>query len=154
MPAELNFFDTYTLMAVQKRIVPKQTFFRDRYFPTEEGDIFSSNKVLTEYMDGDRKMAAFVSPRVGAIPMERMGYEIHEFEPASIGVSRPLTSDDLTKRGFGEAIYANSTPAQRAAKLVQNDLLTWMAVSSAPRSGCAHRPCWTTDASCRRCSTT
>ena len=25
MPAELNFFDTYTLMAVQKRIVPKQT---------------------------------------------------------------------------------------------------------------------------------
>ena len=66
MPAELNFFDTYTLMAVQKRIVPKQTFFRDRYFPTEEGDIFSSNKVLTEYMDGDRKMAAFVSPRVGA----------------------------------------------------------------------------------------
>ncbi len=35
MPAELNFFDTYTLMAVQKRIVPKQTFFRDRYFPTE-----------------------------------------------------------------------------------------------------------------------
>lgn len=60
MPAELNFFDTYTLMAVQKRIVPKQTFFRDRYFPTEEGDIFSSNKVLTEYMDGDRKMAAFV----------------------------------------------------------------------------------------------
>ena len=63
MPAELNFFDTYTLMAVQKRIVPKQTFFRDRYFPTEEGDIFSSNKVLTEYMDGDRKMAAFVSPQ-------------------------------------------------------------------------------------------
>ena len=146
MPAELNFFDTYTLMAVQKRIVPKQTFFRDRYFPTEEGDIFSSNKVLTEYMDGDRKMAAFVSPRVGAIPMERTGYEVHEFEPASIGVSRPLTSDDLTKRGFGEAIYANSTPAQRAAKLVQNDLADmdgritrteeWMCAQTMLDNGC------------------
>lgn len=146
MPAELNFFDTYTLMAVQKRIVPKQTFFRDRYFPTEEGDIFSSNKVLTEYMDGDRKMAAFVSPRVGAIPMERMGYEIHEFEPASIGVSRPLTSDDLMKRGFGEAIYANSTPAQRAAKLVKNDLADmdgrivrteeWMCAQTMLDNGC------------------
>ena len=146
MPAELNFFDTYTLMAVQKRIVPKQTFFRDRYFPTEEGDIFSSNKVLTEYMDGDRKMAAFVSPRVGAIPMERMGYEIHEFEPASIGVSRPLTSDDLTKRGFGEAIYANSTPAQRAAKLTQKDLADmdarivrreeWMCAQTMLDNGC------------------
>ena len=146
MPAELNFFDTYTLMAVQKRIVPKQTFFRDRYFPTEEGDIFSSNKVLTEYMDGDRKMAAFVSPRVGAIPMERTGYEVHELEPASIGVSRPLTSDDLTKRGFGEAIYANSTPAQRAAKLVQNDLADmdgritrteeWMCAQTMLDNGC------------------
>ena len=30
MPAELNFFDTYTLMAVQKRIVPKHTFPRRR----------------------------------------------------------------------------------------------------------------------------
>lgn len=146
MPAELNFFDTYTLMAVQKRIVPKQTFFRDRYFPTEEKDIFSSNKVLTEYMDGDRKMAAFVSPRVGAIPMERMGYEVNEFEPASVGVSRPLTSDDLTKRGFGEAIYANSTPAQRAAKLVQNDLADmdgritrteeWMCAQTMLDNGC------------------
>lgn len=107
---------------------------------------FSSNKVLTEYMDGDRKMAAFVSPRVGAIPMERMGYEIHEFEPASIGVSRPLTSDDLTKRGFGEAIYANSTPAQRAAKLVQNDLADmdgriirteeWMCAQTMLDNGC------------------
>ena len=94
----------------------------------------------------DRKMAAFVSPRVGAIPMERMGYEIHEFEPASIGVSRPLTSDDLTKRGFGEAIYANSTPAQRAAKLVQNDLADmdgriirteeWMCAQTMLDNGC------------------
>ena len=41
MPAELNFFDTYTLMAVYKRVVPKKTFFRDRYFPTSDEDILS-----------------------------------------------------------------------------------------------------------------
>lgn len=46
-------------MAVYKRVVPKKTFFRDRYFPTSDEDIFASNKVLTEYMDGDQKMAAF-----------------------------------------------------------------------------------------------
>lgn len=50
MPAELNFFDTYTLMAVERRAVPRQTFFRDRYFGTDDGDIFNSDKVLTEYM--------------------------------------------------------------------------------------------------------
>ena len=45
--AELNFFDTYVLMAIAEEIVPQQTFFRDRYFPTGERDIFACDKVLT-----------------------------------------------------------------------------------------------------------
>lgn len=105
MSAELNFFDTYVLMAIVEEIVPRQTFFKDRYFPTGDGDIFASDKVLTEYRKGDRKMAAFVSSRAGDIPMERRGYEIHELQPAFIAPSRLLTMDDLRKRGFGEAIY-------------------------------------------------
>lgn len=32
--ATLNFFDNYILMAIAEEIVPAQTFFRDRYFPT------------------------------------------------------------------------------------------------------------------------
>ena len=116
MASELNFFDTYVLMAITEEIVPQQTFFKDRYFPTGEGDIFACDKVLTEYRKGDRKMAAFVSARAGDIPMDRRGYEIHEYQPAFIAPSRLLTLDELRKRGFGEAIYANSTPAQRAAR--------------------------------------
>ena len=122
MASELNFFDTYVLMAITEEIVPQQTFFRDRYFPTGERDIFACDKVLTEYRKGDRKMAAFVSARAGDIPMDRIGYAIHEYQPAFIAPSRLLTLDDLTKRGFGEAIYANSTPAQRAARLQLDDL--------------------------------
>lgn len=122
MPATLNFFDTYTLIAITEEIVPKATFFKDRYFPTGEGDIFASDKVLTEYRKGDRKMAAFVARRAGDIPMDRRGYAIHEYEPAYIAPSRLLTLDDLAKRGFGEALYANSTPANRAIRLLQDDL--------------------------------
>ena len=76
--ATLNFFDTYALLAIAEEIVPQQTFFKDRYFITEESDIFACDKVLTE--------------------------------------------DELRKRGFGEALYANSTPAQRAARLQLQDL--------------------------------
>ena len=47
MASELNFFDTYVLMAITEEIVPQQTFFKDRYFPTGEGDIFACDKVLT-----------------------------------------------------------------------------------------------------------
>lgn len=122
MPANLNFFDTYVLSLINEEVVPQPSFFRDRYFPTGTGDIFAADKVLTEYRKGDRKMAAFVSDRVGDIPMDRRGYAIHEYEPAYIAPSRLLTMDDLRKRGFGEAIYASSTPAQRAARLLLDDM--------------------------------
>lgn len=122
MPATLNFFDTYEMIALLEETVPKQTFFRDRYFPTGAGDIFAADKVLTEYRKGDRKMAAFVSARVGDIPMERRGYEIHEYKPAFIAPSRLLTLDDLQKRGFGEALYPGMNKAQRAARLQMDDL--------------------------------
>ena len=48
MSAELNFFDTYVLMALTEEIVPRQTFFKDSYFTTGDGAIFASDKVLTE----------------------------------------------------------------------------------------------------------
>lgn len=144
--AELNFFDNYMLMAITEEIVPKATFFRDRYFETGEGDIFAADKVLTEYQKGDRKMASFVAPRVGDIPIDRRGYEIHEYQPAYIAPSRLLTLDDLTKRGFGEALYPGSTPAQRAAKLQLDDLKDldiritrreeWMAVQTMINNAC------------------
>lgn len=122
MPATLNFFDTYTLMAINEEVTPRPSFFKDRYFPTGEGDIFRSDKVLTEYRKGDRKMAAFISDRANDIPMDRRGYAIHEYEPARIAPSRLLTLDDLRKRGFGEAIYSVSTQAERAARLLRDDM--------------------------------
>lgn len=143
---ELNFFDNYTLMAITQEIVPQATFFRDRYFPTAAGDIFAADKVLTEYRKGDRKMAAFVAPRSGDIPVDRIGYAIHEYQPAYIAPSRLLTLDDLTKRGFGEAMYPGSTPAQRAVRLQLDDLTDldrriqrreeWMAVQTMINNGC------------------
>lgn len=146
MANTLDFFSTYMLMAINEEIVPKQTFFHDRYFPTSSGDIFAADKVLTEYRDGDRKMAAFVAPRVGDIPVARRGYEIHEYQPAYIGISRDLTIDDLQKRGFGEALYPGSSKAERAARILlqdQTDLENriirreeWMAVQTMINNAC------------------
>ena len=144
--AELNFFDTYVLMAIHEEIVPMGTFFKDRYFPTGAADIFNADKVLTEYKKGDRKMAAFVAPRVGDIPMDRRGYEIHEYTPAYIAPSRILSLDDLKKRGFGEALYPGMDAAQRAERIQRDDLKEmddrivrreeWMAVETMINNGC------------------
>lgn len=122
MSATLDFFDTYTLIKIFDKHKPESTFFKDRYFPTGSGDIFNSDKVLVEYREHNRKMAPFVARRVNDIPIDREGYQIHEFAPPYIGVSRAMSEDDLKKRGFGEAIYSNSTPAQRAARLQLDDM--------------------------------
>lgn len=142
----LDIFSTYTMRAVVELIQPETLFFSSRYFTTGAGDIFKSDKVLTEYRKGTRKMAAFVSPRLGYIPVERRGYEIREFEPAYIGLSRSLSVDDLKKRGFGEALYSNSTPAQRAVKLLSEDFAEldrrirrreeWMCVQTMMHNAC------------------
>lgn len=146
MPANLNFFDNYVLMAITEEIVPQTSFFKDRYFPTGADDIFNADKVLTEYQKGDRRMACFVAPRVGDIPVDRMGYEIREYQPAYIAPSRLLTLDDLAKRGFGEALYPGSTPAERAVRLQLKDLSfldrriarreEWMAVQTMINNAC------------------
>ena len=118
----VNILDTYYMAGLWKGLSPVNTFFRDRYFPTEAGDIYKADKVLVEYQDGDHGMAPFMVDRADPIPVARRGYEIHDYAPVYISQSRPLTADDLKKRGFGEAILSDSTEEERAAKLVSEDL--------------------------------
>lgn len=143
----LNVFNTYYMAGMVQEIVQIPSFFRTRYFPTNDAlDIFDADKVLVEYRDGDRRMAPFVVRRAGDIPVGRNGYEIHEFEPAHILPSRLLTLDDLRHRGFGEALLPNSTPAVRARTLQLQDLTDldrrimrreeWMAVQTMINNGC------------------
>lgn len=120
--AGLDIFNTYTLMAILERVKPVPTFFKSRYFPTSDGDIFASDKVLVEVQKDGERIAPFVSRRAGDVPLDRDGYSVHEFQPAYIAPSRLLTLDDLEKRGFGEALFSNSSAEQRAALLQQRDL--------------------------------
>ena len=144
--AQIDLFSTYTLAAIMEEQPPKAAFFRDRYFPTSEADIFKADKVLVEFRDGDRKMAPFVSRRAGDIPIERRGYQVHEYKPAFISISRPLSLDDLEKRGFGEAFGADYDAMKRAMLIEAKDLVEldarisrreeWLAVRTMIENGC------------------
>ena len=122
MALNINILDTYFMAGLWRGLSPVVTFFRDRYFPTEDGDIFKSDKVLCEFQDGDDGMAPFMVERADPINVSRQGYEIHDYAPVCIKQARNLTADQLKQRGFGEAILSNSTEAERAAKLVSDDL--------------------------------
>lgn len=97
-----NFYDTHTLLASVQQLPPLHTFLLDRYFPTNAAtDIFATNDVLVEYKKGHKKAAPFVAPRKGGITILRDGYTMRRFTPSYIAPKRPLTIDDLRKRGFG-----------------------------------------------------
>ena len=119
---KLDILSTHIMIALVDEIVPETSFFKDRYFPTGARDIFKADKVLVEYRRADLLMAAFVEPRAGDISVDRRGYEISEFAPPYIAPSRILSTDDLTKRGFGEALLPNSTQAERAMRIVIEDM--------------------------------
>ena len=118
-----NFYDTHTLLASVQQLPPLHSFLLDRYFPTNAAsDVFATDDVLVEYRKGSKKAAPFVAPRKGGITILREGYTMKRFTPAHIAPKRPLSIDDLKKRGFGEALYTNLTPAQRQGVIMLGDL--------------------------------
>lgn len=119
----MNIYDTLYMLAAIEELPLEHTFIRDRYFPTDElMDVFNTSKVLADYREGNRKMAPFVLPRIGSLPVGRAGFSTYELEPAYIGVSMPLTLDQLKKRNFGESIMSGKTPEERARLLQMHDM--------------------------------
>ena len=121
--AEINIYKTKTMLAAVKQMKPVTSFLRDRYFPTSNGDLFPTDEVLVEYKDATgQKMAPVVLPRKGSISVERDGYTTSRMEPPLVAPCRPLTIDVLNKKGFGEALFSDRTPAQRQAEILNQDL--------------------------------
>lgn len=128
----INIYSTHTMLAAIKQMLSHRTFLRDRYFPTDDSrDIFPTEDVLVEYRDGNKKMAPVVMPRKGGITIERAGYSTERYTPPLVAPQRPLTIDDLNKKGFGENLFSNRTPAQRQAEILGDDLADFDVMHSA-----------------------
>lgn len=118
----LDFFQTHKLLMSVEQLTPPVNFLRDRYFPTnDDTDIFATDDVLVEYRDGNKKIAPFVAPRKGGITILRDGYTMKRYTPPFIAPRRILTTDELKKRGFGEALFPTLTPEQRQNAIILKD---------------------------------
>lgn len=146
----MDIYNTYYMLAAVKELALAQTFFKNRYFPTNVNlDIFGTSKVLADFKEGTRKRAPFVLPRVGSIPIARDGFSTYELEPPHISVSMPLTFDHLKERGFGESLVSQNTPEEREKLLLMGDLNDlsdmiarteeWMACQTMLENGCTMR---------------
>ena len=146
----MDIYSTYYMLAALEELTPEPTFFKRRYFPTDMSmDVFGTSKVLADYKEGNRKAAPFVLPRIGPLPVGRSGFSTYELEPGNIAISKPLTIDQLNKRGFGESIMSTATPEMRARMLLMGDLNDlsarvtrreeWLSCETMLNNGCVMR---------------
>ncbi|MCZ8520133.1 MULTISPECIES: major capsid protein [Paenibacillus] len=116
---KVSIYEPRTLLAAIRLRQPVQTFLT-KYF--REMKTFTTETVDVDFYKGRRKMAPFVSPRLPGQTYERSGYETKVYKPALIKPTRPITTDDLRNRSFGENIYATKSPDERAKEMLANDL--------------------------------
>lgn len=114
-------FETHTLTAALEKLFTPVTFLRDRYFPSDEVDVFSTDDILVEYREGNKKLAPFVNPRKGGVNVARSGYTMSRYTPPFIAPKRALTIDELKRKGFGEALFSKLTPEERASAYALKD---------------------------------
>lgn len=116
----MDIFTPMEMLQALETVGRPKTFLKDTFFPGEK--TFVTEDVLFDIKKGKRRLAPIVAPRVGGITIEREGFETHKVEPLRVAPQRPLTIDDVIKRGFGEQINSRKTPAQRQAELTAADL--------------------------------
>jgi len=117
----INIYETHTMLEAVKVMPPIRTFLKDRYFT--ERKTFPSHDVIIDYEDevGNR-LAPFVLPSKGGIPVAREGFETQSYTPALVAPERVLTVEDLMHRQAGEALFSGKNAASREASYLRGDI--------------------------------
>lgn len=136
---QTTFWDTPRYLAeVVRQAPPVHTFFRDTFFTNVKKS--TTERVDIDLVKGDRRMAAFVHPRVGGKVLKASGYKTESYKPPLVNPCDITTADRYMTRMPGEDLYSGETPAQRSAQQLMeeysrlNDATTrreeWMAVQA------------------------
>ncbi len=117
-------FNAEEVILELEQVKPIKKFFTN-FFPTRNTHLTEELKVQVK--KGKIKMAPFVAPRVGGVIMARQGWRSFSVTPPRISIDKPITIDDLMKKTLGETVISTLTPAERALKLLADDLNESMA---------------------------
>lgn len=114
MPNEIDIYQPRYLAEVVRSTPPVHTYLRDTFFTNIK--TFPTERVDIDLVKGDREMAAFVHPKLGAETMELEGYETKSYKPPMVNPDLVTTAETYLRRSPGETLYSDRTPAQRAAE--------------------------------------
>jgi len=114
MPNGIDIYHPRYLAEVVRSAPPVHTFLRDTFFTNIK--TFAEEQVDIDLVKGDREMAAFIHPKLGAETLEPEGYETKSYKPPMVNPDLVTTAEDYMRRAPGETLYSGRTPAQRAAE--------------------------------------
>lgn len=113
-------YTTREMMEAVRIALPYNNFLSRTFFPGSKTHV--AEKIEVDVKKGRRKMAPFVAPRRGGKVMTREGYSTNIIQCPKLAPETILTTDDISKRAFGENVYSRDTPEQRRDKLLAEDL--------------------------------
>src|SRR5258708_7956499 len=118
----INFlYDTQTLIGALKKISYPTRFFRDNFFPMKT---YSFNEMVElDFRKVARAFAPKIRSRQSVPILSRAGFNTEVVRPPITGAARELDVETITQRWAGENPFATRTPAERAAEIIQTDLL-------------------------------
>ncbi|GAV24801.1 minor capsid protein E [Carboxydothermus islandicus] len=118
MPIDL--FSTRTMLEAVQQMQPVRTFLKSTFFVNER--TFDTEYVDVDIIKGKRRMAPFVSPKIGGKVVERQGYRTNTYKAPMLAPKLPTTAEQLLKRLPGEPLYSGMSPEDRAAEQLGRDL--------------------------------
>lgn len=117
----IDMFSTRTMLRMLEQAKKPKAFLKDTFFSTETP--FDTEYVDIDIIKGKRRMAPFVSPRIGGKTVDRLGYETKTYKPVLVAPDTITTAEDLLKRLPGETIYSGNSPDTRAAAMLAKDMM-------------------------------
>lgn len=115
-----DLFTTRTLMGVVKLVKPAKRFLTNTFFTKKYPSITSTIDI--DLVKGKRKLAPFVSQRIGSSTVGTDGFTTQTYKPPLVAPDFPFTGEDLETRLPGENIYSGNSPDDRLAVLILNKL--------------------------------
>jgi len=119
-----NYVDLYEpqkMMEALKQIHAPKTFLFDTFFRRKV--LHTTKEVQFDIVKKKRRTAAYVNPLHDGVVVERTGYSTESTKPAYVKEMIPLRAADTQIRLPAETPYTPSTPRERMATILGEDLL-------------------------------
>lgn len=116
--------DLYTPVRIRKvfDLSPKpSTFLRDTFFKHTES--YKTKQVHFDVINGARKVAPYVNPKVGGKVVPNSGYQTKYYIAPLVAPEMVTEAEEMLDRIPGEQITSDMTPAERAVRKLSQDLV-------------------------------